>query len=299
MLAKVLASALAVGTVAGCVPTTTYRNTGLVPAVHALPWDGRTVPAGSIRVEGTFVASDVVENDFPEPGDTALYVPHAAVEGAMSMAVIEHIELGVRVAYARFTWADPSAVGTMPLVGNPTLWGVGPEIRMAFPLGRGSAFAFGLGGNLMNYRIPYAEWQVDGSCAPSPTCTQGFSLVEQKSSGHITLNLAIYPSVAIGPGGRYGHFFAGLSAHSGFQNDGFTNTPANDQVQDAGIVFVGAAGYGVQYGALLASVILEMPITSDSDPIEYQPGASFTLGFDYDPSPGSPAPSRNPDPAPE
>jgi hypothetical protein len=299
MLAKVLASALAAGLVAGCVPTTTYRNTGLVPAAHALPWDGRTVPAGSIRVEGTFVAADVAENDFPQVGDTALYVPHSSLEGAMTMAVAQGVELGVRVAYARFAWAEPSALGTLPLAGNPTLWGAGPEIRISLPLGRGTAFALGLGGNVMDYRIPYAEWQADSSCTPSPTCTQGYSLAEQQSSGHITLNLAIYPSVAIGPGGRYGHFFAGLSAHSGFKNDGFTNTPEDDEVKDAGIIFVGAVGYGVQYGALLASAIVELPVTSGSDPpIGYLPGASFTVGFNFDPTIAPRAlPSANPDPA--
>jgi hypothetical protein len=284
MLAKVLVPVIVASAASGCVPTTTYRNTGLVPAAHALPWDGRTVPAGSLRVEGTFVASNVAENGDPQIGDTALYVTHSALEGAMTMAVATGFEIGLRVAYARFAWAEPSALGTLPLAGNPTLWGAGPELRMSLPIGHG-AFALGLAGNLMNYRIPYAEWQADASCAPSPTCTQGFSLAEQKSSGHITLNLAIYPSVAVGPGGRDGHFFAGLSAHSGFKNDGFTNTPESGQVEDAGIVFVGAAGYGIQYGALLASAIVELPIPSSNAPIQYLPGASFTLGFAFDPVP--------------
>ena len=289
MLARVLPPALALSLVAGCAPQTQYLNTALIPAAHALPWDGRTATPGSLRVEGTAVFADVNENLAPQIHDTALYVPNLSVEGAATIAVLRGIEVGARVALSRYSWSTPTAVGTAPLVGNPTVSGVGPEMRMMIPLDAAERWTLGIGGNIMNYQIPYAEWQMDGSCQGGPTCFGGYSLVEQKTSGHVTMNLAIYPSFAFGP--ELGHVFTGFSVHSGFKNDGFTNTPSSDQVEDAGLIFVWALGYGLDYRGLLLSMMVELPVTPGGAPISYTPGGSFSLGFKLDLA-GTPTPAR-------
>jgi hypothetical protein len=286
MLARGISSTLASLLLAACAPQTQYRNTGLVPAAHALPWDGRTVAAGSLRVEGTAVLSNVNENLSPQVGDTALYVPNLSVEGAATYAVSNGVELGLRGAFAQYSWSSPTAVGTPPLVGNPTVSGVGPEIRMMIPLDTASRWTLGLAGNIMNYQIPYAEWQA--GCTTGATCSGGYSLAEQKTSGHVTLNFAIYPSYSFGP--ELGHVFTGLSVHSGFKNDGFTDTPSNDQIEDAGLIFVWAAGYGLDYRGFLVSMIAELPITPRGTPISYTPGGSFTVGAAFDLAGTPPAP---------
>ena len=121
-----------------------------------------------------------------------------------------------------------------------------------------------------------------GSCTGGDECYEGYSLVQQQTSGHLVLNVGLYPSFQIGSGGRYGHVFAALSAHAAFKNDGFTDTPASDQVQDAGFIFVPAFGYGVHLDELLLSAKVEWPITTTSSPIVYGPAASLTLGIAFD-----------------
>ena len=280
MPGKPLAIAVAASLAVGCVPQTSYRNTGLIPAAHALDWDGRTVPKGSIRVEGTMLGTTIGENLAPQVHDTALFVPGLTLEGAATIAIAQGCELGVRVAYSQYSWSNASALGTMPLVGEPGLWGVGPEVRMTIPLNPQKQWAIGIAGNLMNYQIPYAEWQA-ASCSGGETCFEGYSLVEQQTSAHLVLNAGIYPSFQLGPEGRYGHVFGALSAHAAFKNDGFTDTPASNQVEDAGFIFVPAVGYGIHFDELLLSTKVEWPITTSASPIVYGPGVSLTVGIAF------------------
>jgi hypothetical protein len=66
--------------------------------------------------------------------------------------------------------------------------------------------------------------------------------------------------------------------------------PANDQVQDAGLIFVLGGGYALHYRNLLLSMLLEMPMTTSASPVDYGPAASFTLGVAIDL--GAPHPPR-------
>jgi hypothetical protein len=291
MPGKLLPLTLGSFLLAGCTPTTQYRNTGLIPAAHALPWDGRTVAPGSLRIEGTAVLAGVHENLAPQIGDTALYVPNLGVEGAATIGVARGLELGVRAAYARYSWSSPSAVGAPPLVGNPEVAGAGPEVRFTIPLDEAGRWTIGVAGNMMNYEVPYAEWKLTGSgaCAAGTTCSGGYTLVEQSADGHVTMNFAAYPSYSFGP--DLGHVFTGFSVHSGFKNEGFTNTPSNDSVQDAGLIFVWAAGYGLNYRGLVMSMIAELPITPGGSPISYTPGGSFSFGAAFDLGGHSPPPA--------
>src|SRR5580658_6704479 len=82
-----------------CSPTTTYRYTAMTPSVRPLAWDGRTAKAGSLRLEGTFAASTVHENLFPQIGDTAVNVATKEFSGLAALAVTQGVELGVRGSY--------------------------------------------------------------------------------------------------------------------------------------------------------------------------------------------------------
>jgi hypothetical protein len=271
--------ALACILAAGCAPTTNYRYTGLVPAARPLAWDGRTAPAGSLRLEGAAEFSTIHENLTPQIHDTALHIPNATLEGAAMIAIVPGFELGGRFAYSPYEWSQESAVGTLPLLNDPAAWGIGPEMHVTVPLDHDERWALGIAANVMNYQVPYAKWQLNMGCTPSPTCIAGYTLVEQKSEGHVTLNLAAYPSVSLGKRGELGHVFGGLSAHTGFKNDGFTDMAQNGSgIQDAGLIFVLGAGYGVNFQNVLASAMLALPLTSGSSPVNYGVGGFVTVG---------------------
>jgi hypothetical protein len=258
---------------------TNYRYTGFVPAARALAWDGRTVPAGSLRLEGAADLSTIHENLTPQIHDTALHIPNETLEGAAMIALVPGFELGGRFAYSSYLWSADSALGTLPLLNDPAVWGIGPEMHVTIPLDHETRWAFGIGANIMSYQVPYAKWQLDMGCMPSPTCQQGYSLVEQRSEGHVALNIAAYPSVALGRHGELGHIFGGLGAHSGFKNDGFTNMNQNGSgIQDAGLIFVLGAGYGIHFQNLLASIMIAQPLTSGTSPVSYGVGGFLTLG---------------------
>src|SRR5579859_2809513 len=131
----------------GCAPVTQYRYSASVPAVRPIPFDGRTPRAGSLGVEGTLGGTSVDPNLAPQLHDTAVWVPKVTAEGAALIAVSSHVQLGLRGAYAAYEWAQPSAVGTMPVPNAQGSWGIGPEIRMSFPLDPGKRFALGIAAN--------------------------------------------------------------------------------------------------------------------------------------------------------
>jgi hypothetical protein len=275
----------------GCTPTTNYRYTGLVPASRPLAWDGRTARDGSLRIEGAVGGTSVVRNLMPQLHDTALNVPDMTVEGAATLAVAPGVEIGARYAYASYDWSEPSAAGTMPLPSHPSVWGIGPEMRGMIALDKRRRATLGLGGNFMRYEVPYAEWKLDPTCTLGPTCVADlstfggakYSLYDERTESHYTFNVALYPSYAFGEDGEYGHIFGGLAAHTGFKNDGFTNTATNGSTIDsAGLVFFGGAGYGISIDMVRLSAMLALPFTSYSSPIHYGLSGFVSLGVDLE-----------------
>jgi hypothetical protein len=270
-----------------CAPTTEYRHTAYVPAVRPIPFDGRTADPGTVRIEGTITSSTVVPNLFPQVGDTAVFVPGWTAEGSVMIAPTKHVELGLRGVYADYDSRQASATGTMPLPNAPSSWGVGPEMRLSFPVDKDQRFAIGIAGNIVYYQVPYAEWQLEGSptastaCASSSTC--GYSLANSGDEGHFVYSLGLYPSYAFGPRGAYGHAFALLSATNGFSNDGFTNQPSNGStVQAVGPIAIVGGGYGFSYEWMRASALAYLPMTGQSAPVDYGPGFMLTLGLNLD-----------------
>lgn len=288
--------------VVGCAPQTQYRRTAYVPAVRPIPFDGLTAPAGTLRVEGSITETSVGVNLDPQPGDTAVLVPQFSVEGSAVLALTSHLEIGLRAFYADHAWAQPNAVGTMPLPTAPPSTGYGPEARVSFPLSADHAFSLGIAANLMLYNVPYAEWQLTGSgsssgtplCTPSPTCVGGYSLVDTRSDAPIVYSLGLYPSYAFGKDGEYGHLVGVLDATSGFSNDGFSNMPANGSTLNAvGPIFVLGVGYGYTHDWGRVSAMFYRPLTDGSSPVDYGFGFQVTLGVNLEL--GSP---RRPDAAP-
>jgi hypothetical protein len=274
----------ALGLLAGCAPTTTYRHTAYVPAVRPIPFDGRTAEMGTMRVEGTLTGSTIAPDLFPGVGSTAVFVPKNTAEGSVMIAASPNVEVGVRAAYASYSWGQASATGTMPMPNAPSSWGAGPEMRLAFPVTKDKRLAIGIAGNLMYYTVPYAEWQLDGpttECASAASC--GYSLANTGSEGHFVYSLGLYPSYAFGHNGEYGHVFGLLAATNGFSNDGFTNTQdTGSTVSAAGPIAILGGGYGVSYEWLRASATVYLPMTSSSSPVDYGPGLMLTVGVNLD-----------------
>ena len=163
--------------------------------------------------------------------------------------------IGLRGSYAAYQWANPSAAGTLPLPSEPGTWGIGPEVRVAIPFDHQKRFALGLAANMMRYQTPYAEWTLTGPqsangqtapCVPSTTCVSGYSLFDERSESHLVYSFGLYPSIALGDEGEYGHVFAMFGGTNGFKNDGFANTPTNGSSIDVtGPVWMVGGGYGI------------------------------------------------------
>jgi hypothetical protein len=282
---------VALGALVGCSPTTQYRYSAFVPAVRPVPWDGRTPRTGAVTLDGSLSGAQVQQNYFPQIHDTAVLVPSFTLDGAALVAVSDKVQLGVRGAWAAYEWAQPSAAGTMPVPNAPGSWGVGPEIRAAFPLDPQKHFALGLVLNVMNYQVPYAEWTLSGATTPSPTvsCDSStfpiacYSLNATRSESHLVYSLGVHPSYAIGENGRYGNAFVLFTATSGFKNDGFTNQATNGSTVDSiGPIFVLGVGYGIRYEMLHATALGYRPVTDLGSPVNYGFGFQLALGVDFD-----------------
>ena len=263
------------------------RTRTVTPAAQPVAWDGRTEREGFARFEGSLAYSSVNENLFPQIHSTALRIPQASVQGAATLAVAKYVELGARGTYSAYSWTQPSAVGTMPVPDAPPTWGAGPEMRVAIPLDKDRRLYFGIVGNVMITSVPYAEWTLTGAmsttnptpCVPSATCVQGYTLSSTQTETHFVWTLGVVPSFALGPEGAYGHVFAGMTATTGFQNDGFTDTSqSGSTVNTFWPLFVASVGYAGSIDALRLGGQVFMPITGQNPPVSYGPGFLFTVG---------------------
>jgi hypothetical protein len=288
-----LAAVIAAGTV-GCSPISQYRYSAVTPTAQPIAWDGVVEREGFARFEGTVVGSSVNQNLLPQINSTALMVPQWTVEGAAVIAVAKYVELGVRGAYSAYQWTQPSAFGTMPVPDAPPTWGAGPEMRLSIPVDKAKHFAIGIVGNVMVTSVPYAEWTLTGPlsttnptpCVPSATCVQttgvnigNYTLSSTQTETHFVWTLGFVPSYSFGPEGAYGHVFVGLTATTGFQNLGFTDTAqTGSTVNTFWPLFVASAGYGGSIDALRLSGAFFKPLTDGNSPVDYGFGFMFTVG---------------------
>jgi hypothetical protein len=295
----------------GCAPLTQYRYSAVTPTAQPIAWDGRTEKQGFARFEGTVVGSSLNEDLFPQIHSTALHVPQWTAQGAATIALAKFLELGVRGSYSAYQWTQPSAVGTMPVPDAPPTWGAGPEMRISVPLDKGRHFFFGIVGNVMVTSVPYSEWTLTGplstgnvtTCVPSPTCVQGYTLSATQTETHFVWTLGVVPSYAFGREGEYGHVFAGITATTGFQNDGFTDTnQSGSTVNTFWPLFVASAGYAGSIDVLRLGGQIFMPITGDNPPVAYGPGFMLTVGVAaelWEPRHHGGEPTPDPAPPPE
>jgi hypothetical protein len=277
------------GLLVACSPSTTYRYSALTPAAHPLAWDGTIAKEGRLRLEGTLTRDALYTNLFPVLHDTALHVPSATLEGAATLAISRDVELGARYSYASYEWSQATATGTPPLPDHPHVSGFGPEIRIAIPLDRRRRFTLGLGGNLMNYTTPYSEWQIC-PCAPGSNvfvdtssigANTAYGLVQQGTETHWATNFAIYPSFNLSDDGRMGHVFGGISAHTAFKNDGFTDlNQSGSTIQNAGLVYFLALGYGASFEPIRVSALVALPLTNEGSPVNYAIAGFLSVGVD-------------------
>ncbi len=278
-------------TAVGCTPATPYRYSGMVPAARPIPFDGRTAEEGTARLEGSITRSNVHENLTPQLHDTALWVPHTTIDASGAIAIAKGVELGGRFTYSSYDWSRPSALGTMPLHRHPTGIGFGPELRATIPVQ--GAFAIGLAGNVLQHRMPTAEYtRTTTPCAtgevcftdPSTTELGGttYRLTKEGLEWHWSYGVYAYPSYAFGDG-RYGHLFGMLGLQRVFQNDGFTDkTAKGDAIQGAGALTIVGIGYGISLTPVRVSASAYKPLTESDSPIRYGWGGILSLGFDLE-----------------
>ncbi len=277
----------------GCTPSTPYRYTGLTPAAHPIPWDGRIAPDGTLRAEGTLAVQEVITKPYADVHDTALFVPEITAQGSALLAVTRGFEFGVRGGYSAYRWSQPSTVGTLPLPSRGATWGVGPEVHGGVRFGRDKAFGLGFGGNVLWQSVPFAQWTRVGTS--TATCDGGvrcvtdpngvrYELFTESRETHNTFSLSIVPSYAFGPGGVYGHVFANLGFTTGFANDGFaTKAQNNSTITSSGILFTPGVGYGARIADVVhLSGMIFWPVTTYDSPVNYGPGGLFSVGVDFE-----------------
>jgi hypothetical protein len=256
---------------AGCAPISQYRYSGMTPAPRPIAWDGYPSHAGELHGDVSVTHTEVAENLLPELHDSALHVAATTIEGNASITPVRGLDIGVRWSYADYSWTQETAVGTMPLPKNPSLFGIGPEIRGALFLDHEKHFALGIAASVLVYQVPWAAYTLGSGTS--------YTLVKTGSDSDWTLAAGIYPSYSFGPDGRYGTAFGVLGIHSSFKNDGFTDTPSNgSSITEDGFVPYAGFGYGIHTPYFHASAMLYMPVTIDST--TFGPGGMITLGFD-------------------
>ena len=87
------------------------------------------------------------------------------------------------------------------------------------------------------------------------------------------------PRIPSGAQGAYGHVFAGITATTGFQNDGFTDTAqTGSTVNTFWPLFIVSAGYAVPIDVVRLSGTVFKPITDPGSPVNYSVGFMLTLG---------------------
>ena len=168
----------------------------------------------------------------------------------------------------------------MPLPSRPSLFGFGPEVKLAFALDPKRRFSLGFAANAMLYSLPWALWQA-GDCSPS--CV--YTLVRQDRDNSFVFSGGFYPSYAFGDGGRLGNVFLMLGAHTDFKNDGFTDTQASGStIQTSGLVGLIGGGGSLHVGGAKLGLLLFTPFTRAADGARQMPGAMLTLGWDSRPA---------------
>ncbi len=295
----VVAVVAAAAATAGCSPVSQYRYTGMVPAAKPIPFDGRTAERGTGRLEGSVTGQVVQETAFPELHDTALHVPEVTVEGAAAYAVNDHVELGLRFSFARYGQTQQTASGTPPLPDQPSMVGVGPEMRSTISLDHEDKWALGIAWNLMRYTMPTAAWSRTQSCTAGPKCfvdgsttggaTTYYSLASSGSQDAWLLSLSVLLSHAFGPRGAYGHLFGGFAFHPTFGNDGFTDsTSSSGEITTKGWAPIVTAGYGIRLSPVRLGASVFLPLGGDAQSIQWGMGGQITVGIEL----GGPSKAR-------
>lgn len=260
-------------------PRSKFRHTGEPPAPRPLAWDGDSVDRGELRLEGALSHDDHQQNLAPELHDTALRVPTTTLDAVATLGLTRGLELGLRGSYASYDMAETTAVGTMPIPGEPAVWGLGPEARGVLDLS--DRISLGFGGNALFYRAPVARWALSPECSTSPDgCVDGYRLAARDTEGFLLWSGAIVPSFHLDPERTLGHVFVSYSMHPTFQNDGFTDEVSESTgstLETDGLQSYFGIGYGVRWQALVASGAFFTPIGRDDD-IRQGPGFFVTLG---------------------
>jgi hypothetical protein len=270
--------------VAGCVPITPYRYTGMTPAPRPIAWDGYPSHAGEVHGEVALSHTAVYEKLSPQIHDTALHVAATTIDGAASITPVRGLDVGLRWSYAAYAWTRPSANGTMPLPSRPDLWGVGPEVRGSFFVDHDKHVALGIAANLMHYQVPWAAYALSGSST--------YDLMAQGSDSDWTMSFGFYPSYSFGPDGKYGTAFAMLAAQTSFKNDGFATTASNGStIQENGFIPMFGGGYGFHTRMFHMGILGFVPLAGNG--IDFGPGFMLTVGLDLElwhPHSAAPAP---------
>ena len=260
-----------------CAPLTAYRYAAFTPTARPIAWDGAVPERGEVQVEGSLAHTDVLPQFFPAEHAAALNLAATTAEGLVSVGLVRGLGLGLRATYANWAWSQPSAAGTMPLPGKPSMWGIGPELKVAFTIDPEQRFSLGFAANALLYQLPWAEWKA-GDCSAF-TC--GYAPSRTGTDAKLVFAGGFYPSYALGEGGKFGQVFAMLAFHTDFKNDGFTNDKsANSTLQTDGLVPLAGGGASVRLGPVKLGGTVYLPLSSQGSSGAQRLGGMVTVGYD-------------------
>ena len=257
-----------------CAPHSAYRYTAFTPTARPIAWDGAPAERGELRAEATATHSNIVPKLFAVLHDSGLNLSASTAEGYLGVGVVRGLELGLRATYSNYSWSQPSSVGTMPIPGDPSMWGIGPELKLAFALDDERRMTLGLAANALLYKLPWAEWR--WACG-SRTCdyVRGASGTDSTP----VFSGGLYPSYGLGEGGKLGNVFLLFAVHTAFKNDGFTDTQGSGStIQTAGLVPLIGGGASMHVGPMRLGATVYAPF-ADGAGGHQQAGGMVTFGF--------------------
>jgi len=220
----------------GCAPNTRFRNAAVVPAMTPPMTSGRPLEH-SARVDayGGFMAN--LTNPFPVREETpALRVAQASAGLGARVRLGSIADVGLRVEGGPYSSTEPSAVGTPPVPGHKSVFGVG--LSFAGHYEHPSGFGLGAVYEGTGYQVPWAQWECVQQTSPCPGRLNtaigddlpGYMLADEGTETVTVHQLALIPSFRHG----IATGFMGMSVRGTIENVGFSDSATNGNLPSSG-----------------------------------------------------------------
>jgi hypothetical protein len=309
--ARIALAALALATLASCVPATPVRRTAFVPRNSIASRSGGPLEggefAGELQInsvgldEATRAArspGEEVISKIPSVGDPGLYVPKMQIGATGYYGINRYLELGAQLHVTRLGWATPNYLGVLPFPEDTVDWMViaGPGVRANLPAGD-SPVTFSWHTELAFASIPQATYVCE-TCPGGAREGQGDGARPEYELRGVERHLTALPSMQFSTSVSIFeviHPFAFVGAQRSIVNTGFD--PDRDNVDNHTLegVWLGQLGSGVEFRVHPMSVTLMFakPIAAPRGlPLDYSLGVQMGVVL------GGPGFTRRARPAP-